>query len=86
MTNKEIEERKGKVMTVFIFSTLVFLLNSVTGTFVAWMVGYDWSTMSFPSIPLRLAIGIWVVQGITWLTTAGMVFSWLYLKHLEKEK
>ena len=86
MANKEIEERKGKTMMIFIFNLVVFLFNSIAGTLLAWCCGYDWETMSFPSIPLRLAVGLWVVQGITWLTVAGMIFSWCYLKKLEKKK
>lgn len=86
MTNKEIEEKKGKTIMFFIFNLVIFMFNSITGTILSWCWGYDWETMTFPSIPLRLAIGIWIVQGITWLTMAGMICSWFYLKRLEKRK
>lgn len=85
MANK-IEDRKGITMMVFLLNLAVFIFNSMAGIILAWAAGYDWETMCFPSIPLRLTVGIWVVQGITWLTTAGMIFSWCYLKHLEKKK
>jgi len=86
MTNKEIEERKGIAGLILIFSACVFVFNSMTGVLLAWIGNYDWRSATFPSVEPKLMFGVWIVQGISWLTAAAMIGSWLYIKHLDKKE
>lgn len=82
----KIEEKIGTTMLIFLFSIVVFMLNSCTGILVAWVGNYDWATMSFPAVGTRLLVGIWIVQGISWLSAATGIMSWIRMVRLEKEK
>ena len=83
---EELERKEGIAMLIFLLSITIFAFNATTGILVSWAWNYNWSTMSFPTVSTRLLVCLWVVQGISWLTTASSIFSWVYMKKIEKKK
>lgn len=86
MNKEELNRREGIAMLIFLVSIVVFMLNGLTGTLVAWIFNYDWKTMSFPTAGTRLLIALWITQGISWLSTASGILSWVYMKKIVKKR